>query len=121
AAHLLLGAGRDLDHRRRDLAAARGQLLAHRAEVARAVADLARFADYRADDAPEATAHVVHRATEPLDLGRHRRTELERTQVAGAELLGRADKPAQRTVDRANGTERGHGTDEQRREEQSPE
>ena len=49
-AHLLLRARGDLDHGRRDLAAARGQLLAHRGEIARAVADLARFAHHR--DAP---------------------------------------------------------------------
>ena len=46
-AHLLLGAGGDLDHRGGDLAAARRQLLAHGGEVARAVADLAGLADHR--------------------------------------------------------------------------
>ena len=60
--------------------------------------ELLGFAGHGADDLPEPGAHVIERASQPGELIGHL-AQLEGTEVAGTESIGRRDQPSQVTVE----------------------
>ncbi len=119
AFHLMFRAAGHFHHCRRDLPAARGELLTHGGEVAGAVPDLTRFLNDRADQIPKASGHVVHRPRELLQFRRHA-LETKRPQVAAAEAVGGPDQFGERRFDRTHREHARAQAEYQRHEKQHP-
>ena len=116
---LMVGAARDVEHRRRDLARRRRQLLTDRREIARGRRDSVGRAHDLHDDAAEPLTHAPHRVRQHLELARHL-SRRHGAQIAAAETLGGRHEPDEGPFDPAQCEHADHHADDRRRHQHEP-
>src|SRR5882672_4205986 len=116
----MLGAPRDLDHGGRHFARRRGQLLAHRRQVARGPRDLVRRPHHVSDDSAQALAHEAHGIRQHLELLRHVARRY-RAQVPAAEAFRGRHEAHEGALDPAQRERADDHADHGRREQHKPE